>query len=107
MLLRILKNEEPTMNRNSISEKLRWCVPAIVLGATLLLLSHSGWMANSAYAQDQEGAPAQAGGRGGRAITPADIPLMPPDRQMAMKIKGSFDLVGVGDLIFRTPLASI
>jgi poly-gamma-glutamate synthesis protein (capsule biosynthesis protein) len=43
----------------------------------------------------------------GEAQAPRPNPLMPPDRELAMKIKGSFTLTGVGDIIIRHPFAEL
>ncbi len=98
--------------RNRISNNIRlavlgrysWCVPAVTLAAALSLMSHAGWqgIAISAFAQEQEAAPAQ-----GARTTAAQTNLMPPERELAMKIKAPFTLVAVGDLILRTPIAQI
>ena len=65
----------------------------------------------------QSGAPAQEGtGRveqeRGRTADRAGArrqpnPLMPAERELAMKIKGPFTLTAVGDLILRTPIAQL
>jgi len=113
-IARDLRNEGRTMNtkRNRISNNIRlavlgrysWCVPAVTLAAALSLMSHAGWqgIAISAFAQEQEAAPAQ-----GARTTAAQTNLMPPERELAMKIKAPFTLVAVGDLILRTPIAQI
>src|SRR5207245_6514182 len=81
-----------------------WCVPAVTLAAALSLMSHAGWqgVAISAFPQEQDGGPAQ-----GARTTAAQTNLMPPERELAMKIKAPFTLVAVGDLILRTPTAQI
>jgi poly-gamma-glutamate synthesis protein (capsule biosynthesis protein) len=38
---------------------------------------------------------------------PQAIPLLPPERELAMKIKGSFTIAGVGDLIIRNPFGRL
>src|ERR1700726_3228267 len=89
------------MKRNLMFTKLR------LLGMAVLLLSQAGWLglAISAYAQDEQAAP-PAGGRGA-AEPQGDPKVMPPQRELAMKIKGSFTIVGVGDLIIRNPLGQL
>jgi poly-gamma-glutamate capsule biosynthesis protein CapA/YwtB (metallophosphatase superfamily) len=41
------------------------------------------------------------------AQAPRANPLMPPERELAMKIKGSFTFAGVGDIIIRHPFAQL
>ncbi len=41
------------------------------------------------------------------AQAPRPNPLMPPERELAMKIKGSFTFTGVGDIIIRHPFAQL
>ena len=89
-----------------------------LVGATLF-----GW-AGVASAQvssvAQGGAPAQEGtGRveqervraadraGAAGARRQPNPLMPTERELAMKIKGPFALTAVGDLILRTPIAQL
>src|SRR5438477_8808467 len=94
---RISDNLRLVLRRNSL-----W-LPAVTLAAALSVMSYAGWqgIVNPVLAQGQpaaaQGAPAAA----------AETNLMPPERELAMKIKGPFTLVAVGDLILRTPIAQI
>src|SRR5262245_24994467 len=38
---------------------------------------------------------------------PRTNPLMPPERELAMKVKGAFTFAGVGDIIIRHPFAQL
>jgi hypothetical protein len=76
---------------------LSWSVPALAGGAALFLISLAGWqgISISAFAQQQT------------RQAEAQTNLMPPERELAMKIKTPFTLAAVGDLILRTPIAQI
>jgi len=99
------------MKRNLVPSTLRipvirrWGIPVIALVAAILLLSQGGWLGFATTAYAQQTAPA-SGGRGA-APPPAEANPMPPERELAMKIKAPFTIVGVGDLIIRTPIAQI
>src|SRR5436305_1111472 len=93
---RISGNLRLVLRRNSLS------LSAVMLAAALSVMSHASWqgIVNPVLAQGQ---PAAAQG----APAAAETNLMPPERELAMKIKGPFTLVAVGDLILRTPIAQI
>jgi len=99
------------MKRNSDFEnlwfrlrQLRWHLPAIVLGVTLLLTFHA--LVSSSSAQEEAAAPTR-GGQGDRSAAPQVDPLMPPERELAMKIKAPFTFAGVGDIIDRHPIGQL
>jgi len=92
----------------------RTCVLALAI--TVVVLFACGSLARGqANAGVPMGPPAQEGiGRveQERQARPPSTPrqpnpLMPMDRELAMKIKGSFTLTAVGDLILRTPIAPL
>ncbi len=57
------------------------------------------------FAQE-EGGGGQGGGNRGAAAGPPANPLLPPERELAMKVKGNFTFAGVGDMILRVPLGN-
>src|SRR5258707_6240396 len=77
----------------------RWCLSLGVLPAVVLLF-RVGTVGLAGVASAQRGG-AQAGGQA------RGNPLMPPDRELAMKVKGSFTFAGVGDIIIRHPFAQL
>jgi poly-gamma-glutamate capsule biosynthesis protein CapA/YwtB (metallophosphatase superfamily) len=81
-----------------------WAIIFITVAA-LLLAFGSGWLGIAGLAHAQEGGgqgAAPAGARGAQGLP--GVPLLPPERELAMKIRAPFTLVGVGDIIIRTPM---
>ena len=72
-----------------------WSMFSVLL-AVLLLCGRAGEVGfTGAIAAQQEGGGARPN------------PLMPPDRELAMKVKGSFTFAGVGDIIIRHPVGQL
>lgn len=101
-------------NEGDMNNFYRACVIAVAIVATVLFACR-GLARAQANAGVPIGAPAQEGvGRVQQEYQARPLPtprqpnpLMPMQRELAMKIKGPFTLTAVGDLILRTPIAPL
>ena len=80
------------------------------IGAVFLTLVSTGLIVFTASAEAQEGigrVEKQEPSTADQAVARHPNPLMPPERELAMKIKAPFTLTAVGDLIIRTPIGQL
>jgi poly-gamma-glutamate capsule biosynthesis protein CapA/YwtB (metallophosphatase superfamily) len=73
----------------------RWSLVPVLFVAVLLLWRPGTFVA--VISADQEGG----------AQAPRANPLLPPERELAMKVKGTFTFAGVGDIIIRHPTGQL
>jgi len=86
-------------------KKWMWSASALACASVLMTGASAPRFADTAFAQEPAGQ--GRGGAAGRGGAPQGVPLLPNERELAMKIKGSFTLAGVGDLIIRTPITQL
>ena len=85
----------------------KWMWSASALACASVLMTGASTWRFAATASAQEPAGQGRGGGAGRGGAPQGVPLLPNERELAMKIKGSFTLAGAGDLIIRTPITQL
>ena len=87
-------------------QKQSWSAAALACAIVLMIGTDASRFVQNALAQEPGGGQGRGGaGRGGGA--PQGVPLLPDERELAMKVKGSFTFAGIGDLIIRTPFTQL
>src|SRR4029078_9608784 len=88
-------------------QKQWWSAAAVACAIVLSIGTGESRLVQTALAQEAGGAQGRGGGGGRRGGGPQGFPLLPDERELAMKVKGPFTFAGIGDLIIRPPFTQL